>query len=91
MKVHCASGNDDLGNRTLTVNKDWTWSFCDNFFVTNTLFFCHLWWGLKNRSFDVYASKWPVDCPGRFCLWVAKSDGIYFRGRYGLEKQYDWQ
>ncbi|KAG9148501.1 hypothetical protein Leryth_023614 [Lithospermum erythrorhizon] len=37
-RVHCASGDDELGYRYLKVNEDFNWSF------GKTLFFCHFWW-----------------------------------------------
>ncbi|KAL6527146.1 hypothetical protein OROGR_016236 [Orobanche gracilis] len=74
LKIHCASGDDDLGFHDLGVNQDFKWSFCQNM-VTNTLFFCHLWWGSKNRAFVAYDSRCTSICSK--CTWTAKSDGIY--------------
>ncbi|PIN24458.1 hypothetical protein CDL12_02809 [Handroanthus impetiginosus] len=86
LRLHCASGNDDLGYHDLLVNQDFQWSFCDKFFG-GTLFFCHLWWGSKNKGFEVFNTHWEGRCRNYICDWVAKSDGIYFN----REKLYDWQ
>ncbi|PIN24457.1 hypothetical protein CDL12_02808 [Handroanthus impetiginosus] len=86
LRLHCASGNDDLGYHDLSVNQDFQWSFCTRFFGT-TLFFCHLWWGSKNKEFEVFNTDWQERCGNDICDWAAKSDGIYFNG----EKLYDWQ
>ncbi|KAL2459129.1 S-protein-like protein 1 [Forsythia ovata] len=92
LKLHCASGNDDLGFHTLNINQDFSWKFCESI-IQNTLFFCHLWWGSKNIAFDAFSSNSIEDCPEGVCLWVAKSDGIYFRFNVigQLEKKYSWQ
>ncbi|KAK4489713.1 hypothetical protein RD792_000347 [Penstemon davidsonii] len=90
LRLHCASGDDDLGFHTTPVNFDFKWHFCDNFWG-NTLFFCHLWWGSKNISFDVFKSSMDYDC-GPDCYWEVKSDGIYFsvNPTEYLEKKYSW-
>lgn len=89
--LHCASGNDELGTHTLYVGQIFQWKFCDNFF-SNTLFFCHLWWGPNDRSFNVFVSKHSNDCGSYDCIWIAKYDGIYYQdGASGeLIKKYDW-
>ncbi|KAI3448062.1 hypothetical protein Pfo_004727 [Paulownia fortunei] len=89
--LHCASGDDDLGNHTLTVGQNFNFDFCINF---KTLFFCHLWWNGKTLSFDVYNSFWHTkSCPKGVCDWVVKSDGIYLSKYYPpkeLIKEYNW-
>ncbi|KAI3458956.1 hypothetical protein Pfo_015619 [Paulownia fortunei] len=91
--LHCASKNDDLGYRTLPINKDFHFEFCSNFF--NTLFFCHLWWGKKSIVFDAYNVNWKGNrCTDGECYWAAKSDGIYFSGYYppkNLTKRLFWE
>ncbi|KAI3443349.1 hypothetical protein Pfo_000014 [Paulownia fortunei] len=90
--LHCASGNDDFGNRTIFLGQDFKWHFCENFF-RNTLFFCHLWWGSKNRAFEVFNSDWATtDCESGLCFWAAQSDGIYYQdgALTKLVKKYDW-
>lgn len=91
LKIHCASGNNDLGNHTLYPNQDYRWSFCVNF-IPNTLFFCHLWWGSKDKAFEVFRETW-TDVPKDQSWWIAKSDGIYFSDQTKptkLQKKYDW-
>lgn len=91
LTVHCASGDNDLGTHTLSVNQAFTWGFCESF-VSQTLFFCHLWWGSKDIAFNVFTPELSKRCD-EHCYWAAKSDGIYFSGSYPpgkLEKKYDW-
>ncbi|KAI3470519.1 hypothetical protein Pfo_027182 [Paulownia fortunei] len=91
LKLHCASKDDDLGNHMLKTNQYFHWTFCENFFP-NTLFFCHLWWGSKQRTFDAFKSKWKQKYSGHD-YWVVKSDGIYFsffNSTKDFIKKYDW-
>ncbi|KAI3469944.1 hypothetical protein Pfo_026607 [Paulownia fortunei] len=90
--VHCASGDNDIGNHTLYYEGDFTWSFCEQVFL-RTLFFCHLSWGSKSISFDVFNSKLRKDCSTSMCYWEAQTDGIYFCNHYppqDLKKVYSW-
>ncbi|KAI3458905.1 hypothetical protein Pfo_015568 [Paulownia fortunei] len=89
LKLHCASKNDDLGYHTLYTNQEFHWSFCENFFP-NTLFFCHLWWGSKDKAFDSF--KESTTKPSSQSYWIAMSDGIYFFDNSYLPvvKKYDW-
>lgn len=89
--LHCASRDDELGTRTLDVGMWFDWEFCENFFP-NTLYFCHLWWGPRDRAFNVFISKHSNACKSYECIWIANSDGIYYQdGASGeLKKKYDW-
>ncbi|KAI3470478.1 hypothetical protein Pfo_027141 [Paulownia fortunei] len=92
--VHCASKNNDLGYHTLTSNQDFHFHFCSK--PLSTLFFCHLWWGKKNKAFDVYNAKWKINIckQNHQCYWAAKTDGIYFSDSYPpqkLTKGYNWE
>lgn len=92
LRAHCASGNDDLGTRTIAVGQNINWNFCESV-VDNTLFFCHLWWGKKNAVFDVFTSKTRSYCFTHVCYWEADPEGILFDGVYppqALVKVYDW-
>ncbi|KAL0403525.1 UNVERIFIED_CONTAM: hypothetical protein Sradi_1993300 [Sesamum radiatum] len=92
LSLRCASGDDDLGFHTIPVNDDFHWHFCDSW-TGVTLFFCHLYWGSKHVAFDVFRSKWSDRC-GLDCYWEARSDGIYFSGKFPpdkLEKKHDWR
>ncbi|KAL6576783.1 hypothetical protein OROMI_011059 [Orobanche minor] len=94
--LHCASGDDELGNHTLTVGQNFNFKFCISVFK-HTLFFCHLWWENKNIAFDVYNYKFDHKCAKKFdggvCYWEARSDGIYISKDYPPEyfkKEYSW-
>lgn len=91
--AHCQSKNDDFGNKTLAIGQDFNFSFCS--IPRTTLYFCHFWWGNKNKAFDAYKAKWAEEpCAGHHCYWAAKDDGIYFSGYYPPEeliKAYNWE
>ncbi|KAL7117139.1 hypothetical protein ACP275_03G053400 [Erythranthe tilingii] len=91
--LHCASGDDELGKRTIYAGQTFEWAFCASGF-SKTLFFCHLWWGSKDRAFEVFNSKHSInDCRSFLCSWSAMSDGIYYQdGQNGelLDKRYNW-
>ncbi|KAL8058883.1 hypothetical protein ABFS82_03G049900 [Erythranthe guttata] len=90
--LHCASGNNEVGRRTIYAGQKFGWKFCENF-MSNTLFFCHLWWGSKNRAFNVFKSNHRNDCNKYVCIWSARSDGIYYQNGYDgkFVKKYDWK
>lgn len=56
LNARCQSGDKDLGNRTIAATNELSWDFCNNLFG-RTLWFCHLYWGSKDKVFDVYNSK----------------------------------
>ncbi|KAK6137855.1 hypothetical protein DH2020_028410 [Rehmannia glutinosa] len=96
LTLRCQSKDDDLGYHTLKVKQDFSWSFCENIYG-RTLFFCHLWWGSKQQSFDVFKSKLFkskfTKVPKPQYYWIAKSDGIYFSNSNTpstFTKKYDW-
>lgn len=79
LTIHCASGDDDLGYHFLNRHDDFHWDFCDNFF-SRTLFFCHMWWGVNSKAFDVFNTDIKLQCNYEICSWVARRDGLYFGG-----------
>ncbi|KAL7109377.1 hypothetical protein ACP275_06G171600 [Erythranthe tilingii] len=91
--VHCASKNDELGYYNLTTKHDFHFHFCKK--PKATLFFCHLWWGNKNKAFEVFNARWDPDiCVDHTCYWEAQGDGIYFSGTWppgDLAKAYNWE
>ncbi|KAL7148267.1 hypothetical protein ABFS83_06G166500 [Erythranthe nasuta] len=91
--VHCASKDDELGYHNLTTKQDFHFHFCKK--PKATLFFCHLWWGNKNKAFDVFNARWDPDiCVDHTCYWEAQGDGIYFSGTWPpgeLGKAYNWE
>ncbi|KAL9165275.1 hypothetical protein ABFS82_06G160800 [Erythranthe guttata] len=96
MKVHCASGDDDLGYHKLYVSNGFKWNFCDNIWGT-TLYFCHFWWnsrlGPKEKKFDAFTEKMSSRCTNGVCNWEARQNGIYFSGSgnpTSWQKMYDW-
>ncbi|KAL3613727.1 hypothetical protein CASFOL_041801 [Castilleja foliolosa] len=87
LKIHCASGDKELGIHILKPNEDFSWKFCVGF---RTKFFCHLWWGSKQRAFDVFTAK-PKFNHNNF--WSARADGIYYSyAEYGpYTKRFNWE
>ncbi|KAJ0745017.1 putative plant self-incompatibility S1 [Helianthus annuus] len=99
INVHVQSGDDDLGNRTLALNNNENWSFCQ---TVTTLFYAHFYWNSKIAFFDVfdintskkYCTRWKYRKERR-CFWMVKEHGFYlvdhlcnFRG--GWTKLHDW-
>ncbi|PHT81238.1 hypothetical protein T459_14253 [Capsicum annuum] len=82
LQIHCTSKDDDLGYHNLTTNQDFDWSFCE-LILCRFLFFCHFWWGSKEKALDVF--KDPYSCvkgSGSLnvltdCKWEVKSDDFY--------------
>ncbi|XP_012837734.1 PREDICTED: trinucleotide repeat-containing gene 18 protein-like [Erythranthe guttata] len=74
LKLHCWSKNDDLGYHTVDVDKEFEWTFCSNF-SPSTLYTCQLWWGSKDRAFEVFDEKTEGMKSDRSVYWVAKNDG----------------
>lgn len=74
LRVHCASKDDDLGYHTLQRDENIHWSFRENFWGT-TLFFCHFWWGSRDKAFDVFTGGDQSDVI--IIGWVVKEDGFY--------------
>ncbi|KAH6810359.1 hypothetical protein C2S51_024121 [Perilla frutescens var. frutescens] len=80
--IHCASGDDDLGDHSLGRTCDFNWSFRMNFFLT-TKFFCRFRWEGKNVAHDVFSDRlgdgcFPIDNHVRYrCTWLVKADGFY--------------
>ncbi|KAM3327900.1 hypothetical protein P3S68_033362 [Capsicum galapagoense] len=101
LKVHCASKDNDLGDQFLfSTKKDFTWSFCEDFF-NRTLYFCHFWWGTKESTFDVFND--PRNCihdgpdveGTTKCVWTVRSDGFYLgyydnNGNFIDDLTYTW-
>lgn len=101
LKVHCQSKDNDLGYHILPFARDLDWSFRANFWAT-TRFYCHFWWGRKQRAFDVFYDGWSEFCDApkdsidnrNYCFWVVRTDGFYFSNRLlnsTLERKYTWQ
>ncbi|KAM3199039.1 hypothetical protein T459_26302 [Capsicum annuum] len=101
LKVHCASGDDDLGYHYPKVGEDFDWEFNA---WSNTLFFCYFWWGDKDNVFDVFnspnfcvkdASKLVPQYPSK-CYWKVMGDGFYLGyednngGKIIYQKYRDW-
>ncbi|KZV21776.1 hypothetical protein F511_02934 [Dorcoceras hygrometricum] len=92
LTAHCASKDWEVWNSTIAANQNISWSFC-NSFIGRTLFFCHLFWGWRDASFDVFNSKLKASCFGLVCYWEVRSDGMYLSGSYppmNFKKMHDW-
>ncbi|KAF3664016.1 hypothetical protein FXO38_10350 [Capsicum annuum] len=97
LRVHCYSGDDDIGYHDLSSDQDLTWSFKFNQSpFSGTLFACHFWWGNKDKSFEVFndydncvmGSFIPKT---NFCKWIPKEDGIYLGDDKGNSYKYvEW-
>ncbi|EPS66739.1 hypothetical protein M569_08042, partial [Genlisea aurea] len=74
VKVHCFSGDDDLGYHVLNAGGDYHWSFCLNAIPT-TKWFCRLTFGKLFAEIHAYTQK--IAFNHRMNIWVAHNDGIY--------------
>ncbi|MFS7896107.1 putative plant self-incompatibility S1 [Helianthus anomalus] len=72
--VHVQSGDDDLGNHTLTLNNNGNWSFCQ---TLATLYYAYFYWNSMIVVFDVfhihtsqrYCTRWKFRKVRR-CFWI---------------------
>ncbi|XP_073120003.1 S-protein homolog 5-like [Henckelia pumila] len=97
--IHCASGNDDLGNHTLNLNEEFTWHFHMNFWQT-TKYFCRFRWENRDVAHDVFNYKLSSSCEydhhqaeGNICYWSVTLDGFYLGNQIppqNVMKIYDW-
>ncbi|KAH7844030.1 hypothetical protein Vadar_023511 [Vaccinium darrowii] len=81
LRVRCQSKDDDFGMHTLYEGQEFKWYF--NRGLT-TLYFCHFYWGSKDKVFDVFNVTTTDDgyCNRTYgdaieCLWEARPDGFY--------------
>ena len=94
LKVHCKSGNNNMGFHYLKPEGFYYFSFHDNF-MGNTLFWCTLSKGPDYKvssRFDAY--KQNKDKPhGKSYNYLAKDDGIYHSNlvEFKLHKKFDWK
>ncbi|XP_058219871.1 S-protein homolog 2-like [Rhododendron vialii] len=98
LRFRCQSGDDDLGMHELQLFQEYSWEFGLNVFG-RTLFFCHFYWGAKDRSFTVYESKLNKYCSGgrayeashQDCYWVATPTGFFIsKDENTWIKMHDW-
>ncbi|CAI0445942.1 unnamed protein product [Linum tenue] len=77
LKLHCKSGDDDLGLRVLKPDNGFKWTFRPNFWHT-TQFYCTMQWGDgKIHRFDIYIWKRDYERCGH-CQWIVKESGPCF-------------
>ncbi|KAL3749140.1 hypothetical protein ACJRO7_010261 [Eucalyptus globulus] len=91
MMLHCKSGDDDLGARTLHQGEEQVITFKMNFFGS-TLFFCSARREWRFRSFDVFTEERDkYRCRGD-CKWSLRNDGIYFSNNgTAWDREYWWE
>ncbi|KAK4730592.1 hypothetical protein R3W88_023580 [Solanum pinnatisectum] len=84
LTLHCKSGDDDLGQRVLHKNEEYSFSFRRKIIIGSTLYFCHFWWEQKDKSIDVFNNHIAEKDCGRVnpdlmeCYWKVQEDGFYF-------------
>ncbi|XP_031282305.1 S-protein homolog 29-like [Pistacia vera] len=93
LKIHCKSGDDDLGEKDFASGQFTEWKFTANVFLRNTLFFCKMKWNNVEGSFDVYRyTRDESRCLK--CLWSIKKDGAYSYAQHPnqkWERLYEWK
>lgn len=94
--LQCQSKDTYLGRHSLKKGEELAWHFGNNIFISNTLFFCHFYWGSKSQVFDVFNQKFLHEClPATSrdysCYWLVKPDGFYrSNNNTNWKKKYDW-
>ncbi|KAF8111083.1 hypothetical protein N665_0076s0085 [Sinapis alba] len=93
LKVHCQSGNNDMGVHYLKPGGIYLFSFHDNL-MGNTLFWCVLSKGHDYKissTFDAYVQDISKPHAGTY-NYIASDDGIYHNNRVNfiLHKKFDW-
>ncbi|XP_042497624.1 S-protein homolog 29-like [Macadamia integrifolia] len=78
LHLQCESKDDDLGEKALDYNQEYSWRFADNLWWS-TLFYCDLWYE-RNGAYvathaDVYVAKRDEFCTG--CVAAVGLDGIH--------------
>lgn len=95
LQVHCKSKDDDLHMRTLRTGQSFMWSFHMNFWFS-TVFYCHFYWGDKDKSFDVFDYKFENICSTSRrkvvkCMWVVRPDGFFLSNGFdNYTRVHDW-
>ncbi|KAM3199041.1 hypothetical protein P3L10_034193 [Capsicum annuum] len=99
LELHCASGDNDLGYHYPHVGLNFHWKF-DSW--ARTLFFCHFWWGDKDKAFDVFNHPlYCVEDAYQFipedtlkCIYKVTAEGFYLGyekdGETIYEKYREW-
>ncbi|KAK8704846.1 hypothetical protein V6N13_048458 [Hibiscus sabdariffa] len=80
LRVHCKSGDRDIGEKELFQHEDYTWDTKIDLFRT-TLFFCNIWWEGKQQTivaFKALRDEHRCRKHHNSCLWSVRDDGIYF-------------
>uniref|UniRef100_A0A0V0H514 S-protein homolog n=1 Tax=Solanum chacoense TaxID=4108 RepID=A0A0V0H514_SOLCH len=97
IKIHCASKDNDMGFHDLSPNNKFEWSFKEKYFA-NTMFFCHFWWGLKERAFEVFnvfqgcIRDSPLSPRTLLCKWTVTDKGFFLEDASGKKyNPYTWE
>ncbi|KAL1201465.1 putative S-protein1 [Cardamine amara subsp. amara] len=92
LKVHCRSGDDDLGEQIVKLGEEYEFTFGDNIWGT-TRFSCQMDQGPNFRhhqDFVAYETSWSKALEAT-CQWIAREDGIYFsQDGNPPTKKYEW-
>ncbi|XP_059650053.1 self-incompatibility protein S1-like [Cornus florida] len=90
--VHCQSGDNDLGEQTVSHGDNFHWHFRINF-LRNTFFFCYLKWEQKDLSFNTFdvdhiSERCAVTST---CYWSMSEGGVYFSNdNHNYLKEVNW-
>ncbi|XP_039007864.1 S-protein homolog 18-like [Hibiscus syriacus] len=80
LRLHCMSGDRDIGERWMLQHEDYTWDTKINL-IRTTLFHCNIWWEGKKLFFDAFkATRDERRCRKyhNSCMWSVREDGVYF-------------
>jgi hypothetical protein len=79
IRLHCHSGNNDLGEHELLPGGKYGWGFSPNYFK-NTLYWCRFGWGSHTPILDVWKDEGVLGQrtrPCTHCEWHVRPDGFY--------------
>ncbi|PRQ37175.1 putative plant self-incompatibility S1 [Rosa chinensis] len=91
LTVHCKSGDDDIGAKTLPISGVYEFGFIPRFLPKTTLYFCSFQWEGNFHYYDVYTEG--IDCSE--CKYSVRALGrvsFICRYNYGTEKDdcFEW-
>lgn len=93
--VHCKSGDNDLGQHTVTTHQTYGFGFYPNFSGT-TQYWCGFQWGSRWQGFTVWQDVGPWNKQKRLCkqcVYMVRADSFWRSEGPGgpFTKVFDWK
>lgn len=90
IRVHCYSGDDDLGFHQLGYLEPLSWSFHHSA-LGNTKFFCTITTNNDSGNYCVYKDKYMAERCGLDCVWQVRADGPCLQQTHDVPWCQPWQ